>query len=126
MRFTIISIVVKDRINSSKENTMVSMSEIQAAADSIVKEFGPERIILFGSYARGNPSSISDVDMMVVLSFEGKSFWKSLEILNRIDPQFSLDLFARRPDDATRRYEEGDPLIRDAIDHGKVLYERGD
>jgi len=31
---------------------------------------------------------------------------------------------ARRPEDTTRRYEEGDPLIREALDRGKVLYER--
>jgi hypothetical protein len=31
---------------------------------------------------------------------------------------------AGRPDDTERRYREADPLIREALDHGKVLYER--
>ena len=35
-----------------------------------------------------------------------------------------VDLLARRPEDTARRYEEGDPLIREALDRGKVLYER--
>jgi hypothetical protein len=45
--------------------------------------------------------------------------------MNRVGAQFPLDLLAREPADAARRYAEGDPVIRDAFDHGKVLYEQG-
>jgi predicted nucleotidyltransferase len=88
------------------------------------KEFNPERIVLFGSYANGTAKPDSDVDLLVVLPFEGKSFWKSLEIANLVDPPFAMDLLARRPDDTARRYALGDPLIKGALDQGKVLYER--
>jgi hypothetical protein len=47
------------------------------------------------------------------------------ETMNRVDAQFPLDLLARQPADTARRYAEGDPVIRDAFDHGKVLYEQG-
>jgi predicted nucleotidyltransferase len=103
---------------------MVDEQAIQDLCDRIVREFQPERIILFGSYASGKPTPDSDVDLLVVLPFEGKNFYKSLEILNRTNPSFPIDLLARRPEDTERRYREGDPLIRDALDHGKVLYER--
>ena len=49
------------------------------------------------------------------------SLWKSLTALIR---RSQVDLLARRPDDTARRYAEGDPLIREALDHGKLLYER--
>ncbi len=104
--------------------TMTRMESIQELSQRIVREFQPDRIILFGSYAYGSPRPDSDVDILVVLSFEGKGFRKSLEILNRLNPPFDVDLLARRPDDISRRYAEGDPLIREALDHGKVLYER--
>jgi predicted nucleotidyltransferase len=103
---------------------MVDEISIARISEKIVREFQPERIILFGSYAYGNPGPDSDVDLLVVLPFEGKGFRKSLEILNRVAPEFSVDLLARRPEDTERRYAEGDPLIREALDHGKVLYER--
>lgn len=103
---------------------MVAMSEIQALADRIAREFNPHRIILFGSHARGDARADADVDLLVILPFEGKPLWKSLEILNRVDPPFPIDLLARHPADTARRFEQGDPLIRDAIEHGKVLYER--
>jgi uncharacterized protein len=103
---------------------MVKLEEICRLSEKIVKEFQPDRVSLFGSHAYGNPGPYSDVDLLVVLPFEGRNFWKSLEILNRVDPSFPVDLLARRPDDTARRYAEGDPLIREALDHGKVLYER--
>jgi len=103
---------------------MVELKEIESLSKRIVKEFNPERIILFGSYAYGKPGPDSDVDLLVILPFEGRNFWKSLEILNRVNPSFPLELLARRPEDTSRRYSEGDPLIREALDRGKVLYER--
>ena len=103
---------------------MVDDKRIADLSDKIAREFHPERIILFGSYAYGEPRPDSDVDLLVVLPFEGTGFRKSLEILNRISPEFSVDLLARHPGDTARRYAEGDPLIREAFDRGKVLYER--
>lgn len=103
---------------------MVSIDTIRDLSNRIAAEFAPDRIILFGSYAYGTASDDSDVDLLVILPFEGKGFRKSLEILNTVDPQFSVDLIARRPDDTDRRYAQGDPLIREALDRGSVLYER--
>ena len=103
---------------------MVAMDEVEALSRDIAREFEPERIILFGSYARGNPRADSDVDLLVLLRCTGKPFRKSLEILNRIHPRFAVDVVVRNPDDAARRYAEFDPLIRDAFDQGIVLYER--
>ncbi len=103
---------------------MVDFRDIQALADRIAEQFNPERIILFGSYAAGTASPDSDVDLLVVLPFEGKNFRKSLEITNAVNPMFSADILARRPDDTQWRYRNGDPLIKEAIDHGRTLYER--
>lgn len=103
---------------------MVTLDAIHETSERIAAEFDPEKVILFGSYAYGSPSEDSDVDLLVILDFEGKSFNKSLEILNKVDPRFAVDLIARRPEDAERRYAQGDPLIREAIDRGVVLYER--
>lgn len=103
---------------------MVAMNQIEEVSRKIVREFDPERVILFGSHAKGTAGADSDVDLLVILSFEGKPFDKSLRILNAVAPPFPVDLLARRPDDTKRRYDEYDPLIRDALDNGVVLYER--
>jgi predicted nucleotidyltransferase len=103
---------------------MVDFKDIQALADKIAAKFNPERIILFGSYAAGMAGPDSDVDLLVVLPFEGKNFRKSLEIVNAVNPMFSADILARKPDDTQWRYRNGDPLVKEAIDHGRTLYER--
>ena len=102
------------------------MSEIQDLGDKIVRDFHPQRVILFGSHARGTAEDYSDVDLLVILPFEGKNFRKSLEILNHLDSRLPIYLLARRPDDVQRRYNDGDPLIREALNHGKVLYAQRD
>jgi predicted nucleotidyltransferase len=103
---------------------MVASEKINELAHRIIQKFKPEKIILFGSYAYGNPSDDSDVDLLVLLNFKGQGFRKALEILNNVDPHFAVDLLARTPADAQKRYQEGDPRIRMAVDYGKVLYER--
>ncbi len=103
---------------------MVAMHEVEALSGRIAREFDPERIILFGSHAYGTPAEYSDVDILVIMPFEGHPFDKSMEILDRLDPDFSADVVVRSPGDAGRRYAECGPLIREASDSGKVLYER--
>lgn len=103
---------------------MVALADIQAVSDKIGHEFRPEQVILFGSHSYGHPHPDSDVDLLVILPLAGKPLHMSLEILNRVDPPFSVDLIARPPDDVERRYRECDPLIVEALDRGTVLYER--
>ena len=101
---------------------MVSMKEIRTVGRKIGREFRPQRVILFGSHARGTAGKDSDVDLLVIMPFEGTGFRQSLEILNRLDIRLPVDLIAYRPEDVVRRYDEGDPLVREALDSGKILY----
>lgn len=101
---------------------MVSMHSIQQLAGEIARRFSPEKIILFGSYASGSAMPDSDVDLLVIKTLTRSPFWDSVEILNAVRPSFAVDLLARDPADVATRYRYCDPLIREALDHGKVLY----
>lgn len=109
---------------SPEQTLTLSPETIQGLADRIAAKYHPDKVVLFGSRAYGTPNADSDADLLVILPFEGKPFRKSLEILNYLDVRFPLDLIARQPEDVERRYREGDPLIREALDRGRVLYER--
>lgn len=99
------------------------MEDIQALADRIVRGFLPERIVLFGSYAFGTASPDSDVDLLVVLPYQGKSWAKAAEIRGRVRPRFPLDLLVRTPQQVLERLEMGDSFLRDVSDRGTVLDE---
>lgn len=102
---------------------MIDISKIQALSRRIASEFKPERIILFGSYAYGRPDEDSDVDLLVVMPLEGKGIYKSLEILNRVEPDFAIDLLVRSPEQIQERLALNDFFLRSIVEKGKVLYE---
>ena len=102
---------------------MVDMHSIGEITARIVQEFQPERIILFGSYAYGTPTTDSDVDLLVILPFAGKASRKALEILNKIDPQFAMDILARTPEHVQQRLAWNDFFLREILAKGKILYE---
>jgi len=102
---------------------MIDRRDIEALAARIAREFDPEGIILFGSYAYGRPTASSDVDLLVILPFEGNHTQKAIEIRRRVDAPFPLDLLARTPEQVRWRVEQGDFFLRDITQKGEVLYE---
>lgn len=101
---------------------MVTLEEIQNYANKIAERYHPEKIILFGSYARGNPTKDSDVDLMVLMDYAGKSYDKATEISLAIEPSFAMDLLVRRKIDFAMRIGERDPFFQD-VAKGLTLYE---
>ncbi len=102
---------------------MVTMSQIEELGRRIGREFRSERVVLFGSYARGLGTEDSDVDLLVILAFEGKSVIQSVEIRMRLRPAFPVDLIVRTPEKVRERLAMGDDFMREILEEGKVLYE---
>jgi predicted nucleotidyltransferase len=99
------------------------MDQIQAVADQIAREFHPEKIILFGSYAYGTPTEDSDVDLMVVLPFEGTPARTAGSIIFRVHAGFPMDVIARTHQQVEERLSMDDYFMMDVVEKGKVLYE---
>ena len=102
---------------------VVATQEIEELADRISRTFHPERIVLFGSHAYGHAGRDSDVDLLVVMSYVGKSWEIATEIRNRTRPTFPLDLLVRSAAQMRERMAMGDPFVREISQRGKVLYE---
>ena len=101
---------------------VVTREGIETFTQRLVDQFAPEKVILFGSQARGDARLDSDADILVVMPYEGRPFAKCREIRRACKPDFRVDLVIWRPEDIETRYRWGDPVIREALDHGEVLH----
>ena len=102
---------------------VVPRASIQSYCDAIAREFRPQRIVLFGSYAYGEPGADSDVDLMVIMPFRGNDLAKAIQIRSRFDTPFPLDLVVRKPEFIEARLRERDMFIELVMTRGHVIYE---
>jgi predicted nucleotidyltransferase len=103
----------------------VPMAAISGFALQIGDRFIPEKIILFGSYAYGNPNPESDVDLLAVMP-AANEINQSIRLTMAFEYPFSLDLIVRTPENVRRGLLEGDWFLREITTKGKVLYEKAD
>ena len=107
--------------------SMVKRSQIHAFSRAVAREFHPQKIVLFGSYAYGKPTGDSDVDLLVIMPRTRECGERmSVRIRHAIPRDFPLDLLVRTPADFARRLRWGDPFICELLEKGKVLYEAND
>ena len=104
----------------------VTMDQIRELAGQIAERFHPEKIILFGSYAYGQPDEGSDVDLLVIMPARNMIDQSAKIRLALPLRSFPLDLIVRTPTYVRRRLEGEDWFLREIIGKGKVLYEEGD
>ena len=102
---------------------MVAINIIKKFGRQIGEQFGAEKVILFGSYAQGSVTNDSDVDLLVIGPFIGRSVDKSVEIRMKLRPQFPVDILIRTPEKVHQRIKMGDYFMREILEKGKVLYE---
>ena len=97
-------------------------------AQKIVARFAPHKIILFGSHARGDAGSHSDLDLFIVQS----SAESNRQVRREMDRllsgrRFGVDIIVRKPQEVELNVQDKNPfylyhLLRD----GQVLYKRAD
>lgn len=101
---------------------MITREKIKEVADKIVREFHPEKIILFGSFAWGKPNEDSDIDLFIV-----KETDNTREFAREVDKSFfsrdfSMDIIVYTPEQVEKRKKTNDLFIKEIFTHGKFLY----
>jgi predicted nucleotidyltransferase len=98
--------------------------EIKKITDKIVREYQPEKIILFGSYAWGNPTKDSDVDLFIVKETENTREM-SRKINRLFFPRYvAMDFMIYTPKQFEEEILLEEPFIKKIIQSGNVLYEK--
>lgn len=100
----------------------VTEQKIKEVVNKIVKEYQPEKIILFGSWAWGEPGPDSDVDLFIVKRTDRSTREVAREIDGSIFPRpFPIDFIVYTPEQV-EKWREVDFFIRNIFTKGKVLY----
>ncbi len=100
-------------------------TQIENLCRQIVENFNPQRVILFGSYAYGKPTADSDIDLLVVMPYEGNELEQMVRVRRCLKSSFPLDVLVKTPAQLKERSETGDFFIKEVIEKGKILYEAG-
>lgn len=100
--------------------------EAKTIVDRIAKSCRPEKIILFGSFARGTQKADSDMDLLIIKKSRKKRPFRVKEVfeaLRGLDRRFPLDPIVYTPGEISHRLAMGDYFIQEILEQGKLMYE---
>lgn len=98
-----------------------------SAIDRVVRglmAYEPEKIILFGSMARGDADEYSDIDLIVIKDTKQRFVRRLVEITAFLPLDTAVDVLVYTPKKLDAMLAEGNPFIEHALEEGKVLYEK--
>ena len=99
------------------------LEELHNIVEQIITKYKPEKVILFGSAARGDSGPQSDVDLLIIKKdtphFGADRIRQLSKMIKRSIP---VDFLIYRPDELEKRLIMGDPFLKMIIEEGKVLY----
>lgn len=98
--------------------------EIKKITKQVVKNYRPQKIILFGSAAQGNPNKDSDVDMLIIKKTSESQVDRIKKVLLSVDYNLPFEPLVYTPAEIERRKKLGDSFIIEVLTQGKILYEQ--
>jgi predicted nucleotidyltransferase len=105
---------------------VIPMQAIREMGKLIGQRFNPEKVILFGSYARGEGGVHSDVDLLVVMESDAPRFKRSGPIRSALSERWiePIDVIVRSPEVFAKNKDTPYTLEHEAMKDGVVLYEK--
>jgi predicted nucleotidyltransferase len=98
---------------------------LEVLKDKIVELGNPDKIILFGSHARGTAREDSDVDLLVIGPSDLPRRQRQMRFTRALfGSGIPYDLIALTPEEVEARLQIRGPFIREILSTGKVIYER--
>jgi predicted nucleotidyltransferase len=100
-------------------------AKIQEMVRRIVEAVHPDKIILFGSHARGDAGPDSDVDLLIIAPSEEPAYRRPLPAYRAVEGMgVAKDLIWRTPEEIEYWRDTRSHLISRALREGRVLYEK--
>jgi len=100
---------------------------ISRIVEKIKEGYNPQKIILFGSYARGNPTEDSDIDLLIIKETNKRRDERFVDVKRIIyNPNIRVPVspIVYTPKELKRRLDMGDDFVNEILKRGVVLYDR--
>jgi predicted nucleotidyltransferase len=105
---------------------MIEITKINDIVNRIAIKFNPDKIILFGSYAAGNPTNDSDIDLLIIKDTDLPRHKRSFDIQKSlIGSMVPMDILVYTTEEFEKEKNVKDSFLFSAIRTSKILYERG-
>jgi len=101
----------------------INLNLIRKVVRESIGKINPQKVILFGSFAYGQPNANSDVDLLFVKETRLKGVKRYCSISENVERIFPMDIIVKTPDEVGVRLKMGDPFYKEIFDKGKILYE---
>ncbi|MEM2886130.1 MAG: nucleotidyltransferase domain-containing protein [Thermoproteota archaeon] len=88
-----------------------------------MRELKPDRIILYGSFARGDVNEGSDVDLIVITDWKEDPLERIGKLLELNKFNIPIEPLGYTEEEFERLIEERNPFILQVLDEGKVIYQ---
>ena len=95
--------------------------------EKIKEGYSPEKIILFGSYARGQPQEDSDIDLLIIKETDERPMERWLKVRRIVrdsSRKIVVSPFVYTPAEIEHRFKLGDFFLKGIFKEGELLYER--
>jgi predicted nucleotidyltransferase len=89
-----------------------------------LKAYNPEKIILFGSSARGEQDEYSDIDLVIIKKTQDRFLQRLKRVTLLIREPIPVDLFVYTPEEFAQMLEDENPFVQIVIKEGRVIYEK--
>jgi predicted nucleotidyltransferase len=104
---------------------ILTEQKINSIKDIIVSKCDPAAIYIFGSYASGNATDQSDLDLLVINQTSTPNDRIGVEISKALFPRdYSLDLLVLNSDEIKKKIEKDFSFWKNILKNGKKIYER--
>lgn len=98
---------------------------IAQVVERLKARYRPERIVLFGSWAYGEPSAESDIDLLIIKQTDQPFHRRWAEVYRLVDPlvkRIDFSPFVMTPEELTQRQRARDPFVEEILTRGETLY----
>jgi predicted nucleotidyltransferase len=97
---------------------------LKKISERLKKEYHAEKVILFGSYATGNITEDSDVDILVIAPTEERFFERMATVLGLVRDLYNglaLSPIVLQPEEVSERLKRGDQFVQEILETGVEL-----